>query len=64
MRAVMWTDVFQVVVMVAGIVAVLVKGSVAVGGLSNVFEIAREGGRMHMFKYFKSFPYYIQVCVS
>lgn len=41
-KAVIWTDVFQFVVMVSGIIAVLVKSSVDAGGAEKVFESSRD----------------------
>lgn len=41
-KAVIWTDVFQLVVMVTGMMAVLVKTSIDAGGAGNVMEYARE----------------------
>jgi len=46
MRAVIWTDVFQFVTMVAGMVAICVKGLIVVGGITNVFRLAGEEGRL------------------
>ena len=40
-RAVVWTDVFQATIMLAGILAVLIKCSLAVGGGGNAFFIGR-----------------------
>lgn len=41
-KAVVWTDVFQFVVMVTGIIAVLIRGTVDSGGTKKVFEYAKE----------------------
>lgn len=40
-----WSDVLQAVVMVAGMLAVIIRGCVMQGGFDNVIEIARQGGR-------------------
>ena len=40
-RAVIWTDVFQSVVMLAGIMAVLIKCSIETGGSGDVYELAK-----------------------
>ena len=40
-RAVIWTDVFQSIVMIAGIMAVLVKCSIDTGGSGKVLELAK-----------------------
>ncbi|XP_053380865.1 sodium-coupled monocarboxylate transporter 2-like [Mercenaria mercenaria] len=41
-KAVIWTDVFQFVVIVSGIIAILVKSSTDAGGSARVFEYSRE----------------------
>ncbi|KAJ8021821.1 Sodium-coupled monocarboxylate transporter 1 [Holothuria leucospilota] len=46
MKAVLWTDVFQVAVMFAGFFAVIIQGSINLGGLTNAWQIAKEGGRI------------------
>ncbi|KAI8519109.1 Sodium-coupled monocarboxylate transporter 1 [Branchiostoma belcheri] len=51
MKAVMWTDTFQVCVMVAGFLAVIIQGTLVVGGWSNVWEIARQGQRLEFFNW-------------
>jgi SSS family solute:Na+ symporter len=52
MRAVIWTDVAQVVVLLGGAVASLVLIVLGVdGGFSRVIEIGREAGKFHMFNW-------------
>ena len=51
LKAVVWTDVFQSVIMLAGLVIVAVTGSIEVGGLQKVWEINREHGRINFFEY-------------
>ncbi|XP_033113679.1 sodium-coupled monocarboxylate transporter 1-like [Anneissia japonica] len=51
MKAVLWTDVFQVTVMVVGFVAIIIKGSMEVGGLDRVWNISAEGGRIQFFDF-------------
>ncbi|XP_045170731.2 sodium-dependent multivitamin transporter-like [Mercenaria mercenaria] len=41
-KAVIWTDVFQLVVMVTGMIAVLVKSTTGAGGVDRVFEYAKD----------------------
>ncbi|RNA00038.1 sodium-coupled monocarboxylate transporter 1-like [Brachionus plicatilis] len=48
-KAVIWTDVFQTTIMFAGVIAVIVKGTVDVGGLSNLWEINSQGERLNFF---------------
>ena len=49
LRAVIWTDAFQAIVLFTGILAVVIVGAIEVGGLSKVFEIADAGGRLRFF---------------
>ncbi|XP_066265982.1 sodium-coupled monocarboxylate transporter 1-like [Branchiostoma lanceolatum] len=51
MKAVMWTDTFQVCVMVAGFLAVIIQGTLVAGGWSNVWETARQGQRLEFFNW-------------
>ena len=41
-KAVVWTDVFQFMIMTLGIVAVLIKSTADAGGVSNVAKLARD----------------------
>lgn len=50
MKAVMYTDLLQMVIMICGMLAILIKGSIDVGGVSEVFRIAGEGERLELFK--------------
>ncbi|XP_051791392.1 sodium/iodide cotransporter [Erpetoichthys calabaricus] len=47
MRAVIWTDVFQVIVMISGFLAIMIRGTILVGGPSTVLETARNGSRIN-----------------
>jgi len=49
LKAVIWTDVFQAVVMTMGILAILIKGTMEAGGPSEVWRKADEGGRLNFF---------------
>ncbi|CAH1790312.1 unnamed protein product [Owenia fusiformis] len=51
MRAVVWTDVFQVCVMVAGTLALIIGGTIRVGGLDKVWNINMEGKRLDIFDF-------------
>uniref|UniRef100_A0A3B4AZV3 Solute carrier family 5 member 8 n=1 Tax=Periophthalmus magnuspinnatus TaxID=409849 RepID=A0A3B4AZV3_9GOBI len=51
LKAVIWTDVLQMVVMLAGFVAVIARGAVLQGGLTKVWEDAGEGGRLKAFDF-------------
>ncbi|XP_060107140.1 sodium-dependent multivitamin transporter [Heteronotia binoei] len=46
LKAVIWTDVFQTFVMFAGQVAVIMIGTIKVGGLGRVWQVAAKHGRI------------------
>lgn len=50
-KAVIWTDVFQIVVMLFGFIAVYVQGTVLAGGPARVLEIAYNGSRINFNEY-------------
>lgn len=47
MKAVLWTDTFQVGMMLAGLLAVLIQGSIEVGGFSKAWERSVASGRIN-----------------
>lgn len=47
MKAVIWTDVFQIVVMLSGFVAIFIYGTILVGGPALVLEIANNASRVN-----------------
>jgi solute carrier family 5 (sodium-coupled monocarboxylate transporter), member 8/12 len=49
-RAVIWTDTIQFGAMIIAIVVVMVLGTLELGGVWSVFEIADRGGRLVWFK--------------
>ncbi|XP_006111564.2 sodium-coupled monocarboxylate transporter 2 [Pelodiscus sinensis] len=51
LKAVVWTDAFQLVVMVAGFLTVLIQGTVQNGGPSNIWENAMNGSRLDVFDF-------------
>ncbi|XP_029946931.1 sodium-coupled monocarboxylate transporter 1-like [Salarias fasciatus] len=51
LKAVIWTDVLQMVIMLAGFVAVIARGAVLQGGLGQIWEDARIGGRLEAFDF-------------
>lgn len=51
LKAVIWTDVLQMVIMLAGFVAVIARGAVLQGGLTNIWEDAGQGGRLEVFDF-------------
>lgn len=46
LKAVMWTDAFQMIIVFAGVLAVVWKGTDEMGGFSVVWEIAKNGSRL------------------
>ncbi|XP_067914754.1 sodium-coupled monocarboxylate transporter 1-like [Heterodontus francisci] len=46
-KAVVWTDVFQLCIMVISLLTVLIQGSIYVGGLGKIWNIAENGGRIN-----------------
>ena len=51
MKAVLWADAVQSLVMVAGLLSVIVVGIWKIGGVGEVWRIADEGGRINFWKY-------------
>ncbi|KAL7643252.1 UNVERIFIED_CONTAM: hypothetical protein RMT77_006543 [Armadillidium vulgare] len=48
-KAIIWTDVFQISVMIIGLISVLTVGASLNGGIINTFYTASKGGRLEMF---------------
>ncbi|XP_010011356.1 PREDICTED: sodium/iodide cotransporter, partial [Nestor notabilis] len=48
MKAVIWTDVFQVFVMLSGFLAIIIRGVLLVGGPTMVLAIAANGSRVNL----------------
>lgn len=46
LKAVVWTDAFQCMVMWGGFIAIIVKGCEVLGGFDNMWQIASDGGRI------------------
>ncbi|XP_041484312.1 sodium-coupled monocarboxylate transporter 1-like isoform X2 [Lytechinus variegatus] len=51
MKAVLWTDAFQVMVMMSGFLAVIIKGSMNTGGLDKAWQICEENGRIDFWNF-------------
>lgn len=51
LKAVVWTDVFQVGIMVAGFVSVIIRAIVVRGGLTPIMQDAYEGGRINFWDF-------------
>ncbi|XP_067670312.1 sodium-coupled monocarboxylate transporter 1-like [Haliotis asinina] len=50
-KAVIWTDVFQTIIMLTGIFAILIKGTLEVGGPTEMWNINYENGRLNFFDF-------------
>ncbi|KAL3311961.1 Sodium-coupled monocarboxylate transporter 1, partial [Cichlidogyrus casuarinus] len=46
LKAVLWTDAFQVGIMAASVLMPVIKGSIDHGGFTNIWNISSEGGRI------------------
>uniref|UniRef100_A0A3Q1INR3 Solute carrier family 5 member 5 n=1 Tax=Anabas testudineus TaxID=64144 RepID=A0A3Q1INR3_ANATE len=46
-KAVIWTDVFQIIVMLSGFMAIFIHGTVLVGGPAQVLEIAKNASHIN-----------------
>lgn len=51
LKAVVWTDVFQVGIMVAGFVSVIIQTVVIQGGIETILSDAYEGGRLNFWNF-------------
>ena len=47
MRAVVWVDTLQMLILAGGQLAMLIQVTVKMGGLGEVFKIAEQGGRIN-----------------
>lgn len=46
MKAVIWADVVQMVIIMIGCLVLVIMGSLKAGGIKKVFNIADDGGRL------------------
>ncbi|KAK2889526.1 hypothetical protein QQF64_028298 [Cirrhinus molitorella] len=51
LKAVIWTDVFQMIIMLSGFMAVIARGSVLQGGLGKIWNDSYHGGRLETFSF-------------
>lgn len=51
MRAVIWTDVFQFVIMLVGMITVIIQVAIRVGGVGKVISINKEYGRLDVLNF-------------
>lgn len=50
LKAVVWTDTLQFLLMIGGLVCVIVLGLTEIGGIEHVWTTADAGGRLIFFK--------------
>jgi Na+/proline symporter len=50
MKAVVWTDTFQVLIMYIGLLSIIIQGSLKVGGFKVIFDRAYMTDRLKLFK--------------
>ncbi|KTG39050.1 hypothetical protein cypCar_00006233 [Cyprinus carpio] len=50
LKAVIWTDVFQMIIMLSGFVAVIARGAVLQGGFAKIWNDSYHGGRLETFR--------------
>lgn len=51
LKAVIWTDVFQSVIMLLSMLAIIFKGTYDIGGFENMWNINKDGGRLNFFDF-------------
>ncbi|XP_064609647.1 sodium-dependent multivitamin transporter-like [Liolophura sinensis] len=50
-KAVIWTDAIQFIIMLGGILAVIIMGSIYVGGFDKMWQLNSDGGRVKFLEY-------------
>lgn len=50
MKAVVFTDVFQSILMYGAVLAIVISGTIYAGGFSEIFRAADEGNRLELWK--------------
>lgn len=53
LRAVLWTDAFQSILMFAAVFTIIISGLIYAGGFGEIFKVANEGGRLELWKWVK-----------
>ncbi|ODN04385.1 Sodium-coupled monocarboxylate transporter 1 [Orchesella cincta] len=51
LKAVVWTDVFQLMMILAGMFAIIIRGFIKSGGIMEAFEKAGQHGRLELFNF-------------
>ena len=64
MKAVLWTDVFQVCMMIAGLLAILIKGGLVVDGFGPAWDSAVRTNRDILTEYVTCLSAYLHICLS
>lgn len=50
LKAVLFTDAFQSILMFAAVLIVVISGLIYAGGFGEIFRVANEGGRLELWK--------------
>ena len=50
MSAVIWTDIIQAFIMLCGIVAIVIRGGIAVGGIEEIWKLNQQGARLNFYE--------------
>lgn len=58
MKAVLWADTVQMVIVYAGMLTIFIIGCNVLGGVENAWSIAESRDRIVIFEYVKLFIYY------
>lgn len=61
MKAVVWTDTFQVVVLYVALFVILIKGTLDIGGFSKVWQTNAMYNRTSFFKYLFNLIFYLKL---
>ncbi|KAM4748822.1 sodium-coupled monocarboxylate transporter 1 [Rhinophrynus dorsalis] len=51
LKAVIWTDAFQIVIMLAGFIAVIIRGVIVQGGIQRIMNDSYYGGRLNFWDF-------------
>ena len=51
MKSVLWVDSLQALVIVAGLIALIIRGLILSGGMKNVWQAAESGHRNNLWRY-------------
>ena len=46
LKGVLWVDAIQMLIILAGVLAIVIKGTMDAGGVAKVWEIAENGSRI------------------